>query len=170
MQKRTAEVGEIIDDLRRVFQVINEFSKRALRTTGLTGPQLWAIKTISEEAPVRVSDLARRMHLHPATVVGILDRLEIRELVRRTRSTEDRRVVMVELTAAGETLVRKAPLVAQGLLVSGLEQLPLAKRQTVAAGLQVLVDILGLQTVPPKLIHSPEVNKPSRGQGTAQVR
>jgi DNA-binding MarR family transcriptional regulator len=119
MTSKSMEVGIIIDNLRRVFQVVNEFSKRAVRTAGLTGPQLWTIKTISEESPIRVSDLARRMHLHPATVVGILDRLEARGLVQRTRSTEDRRVVIVELTASGQELVIRAPLVAQGLLVGG---------------------------------------------------
>lgn len=166
MSRKSEEVGGIIDNLRRLFQVVNEVSKDAVRTTGLTGPQLWAIKTISDESPVRISDLALRMHLHPATVVGIIDRLEIRDLARRIRSTEDRRVVMVELTDAGEQIVRNAPHVAQGLLVAGLEKLPATRRQTVAAGLAALVNMLDAGTVPPKLIHSPEVNRPSRRKGT----
>lgn len=170
MRKTTATVGDIIDDLRRVFQVVNEFSKRAVRSTGLTGPQLWTIKTISEESPVPVSDLAHSMHLHPATVVGILDRLEKRDLIKRTRSTEDRRVVMIELTSVGDDLVRRAPLVAQGLLVQGLEMLSPAKQRTVATGLKMLVSILGIQAVPPKLIHSPEVNKPARPRKTTKQR
>ncbi len=65
-------VSEIIDNLRRVFQVVNGQSKKAERETGLTGPQLWAIKTISQGAPIMVSEIARQMYLHPATVVGIL--------------------------------------------------------------------------------------------------
>jgi MarR family transcriptional regulator, organic hydroperoxide resistance regulator len=81
--------------------VVNEYSKKAERETGLTGPQLWAIKVISEDAPIKVSDLARRMYLHPATVVGILDRLEARDLASRTRSLVDRRVVEIELTEKG---------------------------------------------------------------------
>lgn len=170
MTKEQGEIGGIIDDLRRVFQVINEFSKRSVRTAGLTGPQLWTIKTVSEEAPVRVSDLARSMHLHPATVVGILDRLEVRGLVKRIRSTEDRRVVMVELTAQGHDLVRRAPVVAQGLLVSGLEGLSPSQRRTVSEGLHCLVDILGAHQIPPKLFHSPEINKPSPRKPVARKR
>jgi DNA-binding MarR family transcriptional regulator len=76
MTDKSITVAEITDNLRRVFQVVNELSKKAERETGLTGPQLWAIKVIAEAAPIKVSDLARRMYLHPATVVGILDRLE----------------------------------------------------------------------------------------------
>lgn len=168
MSRDAAQIGLIIDDLRRLFQVVNAVSKRAVRDTGLTGPQLWAIKTISEAAPLPVSDLARRMHLHPATVVGILDRLGKRKLIQRTRSTEDRRVVMIELTVHGEELVRRAPHVAQGLLVQGLEQLPATKKRTVAAGLRSLVEILGAEEIPPKLMHSPEVNRSDRQRRRAR--
>ena len=76
MTEAASTVAEIIDNLRRVFQVVNEQSKKVCRETGLTGPQLWAIKVVAESAPIKVTDLARRMYLHPATVVGIVDRLE----------------------------------------------------------------------------------------------
>jgi DNA-binding MarR family transcriptional regulator len=153
-------VAEIIDNIRRVFQVVNEYSKKAERETGLTGPQLWAIKVISEDAPIKVSDLARRMYLHPATVVGILDRLEGRGLASRTRSLVDRRVVEIELTEKGKDLVLQAPEVAQGLLVKGLETLPEVKLKLIAEGLEQLVTILGAQEIPPMLIQSQEVNLP----------
>ena len=145
--------------LRRVFQVVNGQSKKAERETGLTGPQLWAIKIISQGAPIMVSEIARQMYLHPATVVGILDRLEKQDFVTRVRSKEDRRVVRVELTARGEALVKKAPEVAQGLLVAGLEKLPLKRLKNIAEGLDQLVVLLGAQGIPPQLILSPEVNK-----------
>ena len=107
MAKKSAVVSEIIDNIRRVFQVVNEKSKKATIKTGLTGPQLWAIKTIAELSPVRVSDLARRMYLHPATVVGMLNRLELQGLIKRLRTNDDRRIVNVELTNAGNMLVAK---------------------------------------------------------------
>jgi DNA-binding MarR family transcriptional regulator len=160
MNQTNKELSEIIDNLRRVFQVVNEHSKKAEKTTGITGPQLWAIKTIAEKAPIRVSDLAHSMYLNPATVVGILDRLESRGLVHRTRSTKDRRVVTIDLSDQGKALVRRAPEVAQGLLLAGLEKLPPEKRNVIAEGLMHLVDILGVQEIPPKLIRSPEFNKP----------
>lgn len=152
-------ISDIINNLRRVFQVVNEQSKKAEHETGLTGPQLWAIRTIAQEAPIMVSEIARRMYLHPATVVGILDRLEKHGFIVRVRSTEDRRVVKVELTRKGRDLVKKAPEVAQGLLVSGLEKLGVKKLQNISAGLDQMVDILGAQNLPPRLILSPEVNK-----------
>jgi len=109
MGKTTVVVAEIMDDTRRLFQVVSEHLKKAKRETGLTGPQLWAIKMIGDLSPVRVSDLAARMYLHPATVVGILNRLELQSLINRMRTNEDRRVVKVTLTDAGNAIVAKAP-------------------------------------------------------------
>ena len=162
MTKKSAAVSEIIDNIRRVFQVVNEKSKMATRATGLTGPQLWALKTIGQVSPVRVSNLARLMYLHPATIVGMLNRLELQGLIKRVRTNDDRRIVNVELTNAGKKLVEKAPQVAQDLLVAGLEELPLAKLQEISMGLEELVHILGARELPPQLILSPEVNLSKR--------
>ena len=158
MKRIAVVVAEIIDDIRRVFQVVNEQSKKAKLETGLTGPQLWTIKMIEELSPVRVSDLAARMYLHPATVVGILNRLELQGLIKRKRTNEDRRVVKVTLTDAGNAILAKAPEVAQGLLVAGLEVLPLKKLQEISDSLEELVRILGVQELLPRLIHSSEIN------------
>lgn len=158
MEKKVVVISNIIDDIRRVFHVVNEQSKKAKQKTGLTGPQLWAIKMIGELAPVRVSDLAGRMYLHPATVVGILNRLELQGLIERIRTNEDRRVVKIKLTEAGNEVLVKAPQVAQGLLVAGLEVLPQKKLQYISDALEQLVNILGAQELPPRLILSPEIN------------
>jgi len=164
MMKKSILVADIIDNIRRVFQVVNEHSKRAKRETGITGPQLWAIKVIAEASPLRVSDLARRMYLHPATVVGILNRLELQGLVKRVRNNSDRRIVMVELTEMGKELVVKAPQVAQGLLVAGLEVLPFKQLEEIDAGLETLVEILGAQKLPPQMMLSSEYNLPGKGK------
>ena len=163
MTERNKMVADIIDNLRRVFQVVNEQSKKVERETGLTGSQPWAITIIAECAPIKVSDLARRMYLHPATVVGILDRLESRSLVMRTRSLEDRRVVEIDLTEQGNELVTQSPEVVQGVLVKGLEPLPDDNLVHIADGLEQLVKILGAKEIPPRLIRSPEVNLPQKG-------
>ena len=162
MSDTAGMVADIIDNLRRVFQVVNEQSKKVERETGLTGPQLWAIKIISDNAPIKVSVLARRMYLHPATVVGILDRLESRGLVMRTRSMEDRRVVEIDLTAQGKELVVQSPEAVQGMLIKGLEPLPDDKLIHIADGLEQLVKILGAKEIPPKLILSSEINLPMK--------
>jgi DNA-binding MarR family transcriptional regulator len=162
VRKKQMAIADIFDNLRRVYQVINEQSKKAKKQTGITGPQLWAIKMIAESSPVQVSELAHKMYLHPATVVGILNRLEEQGLVIRTRTREDRRIVDVNLTPEGNALVVRAPEVAQGLLAAGLEVLPAGRLLDIASALDQLVHILGAQEVPPHLILSPEVNLPRK--------
>ncbi len=160
MGRNSKQVAEIVDNIRRVFQVINEQSKRVKRQTGLTGPQLWTIKTIADADTINVKELAHRIYLHPATVVGILDRLEENGLVVRTRSKEDRRVVGIKLTGKGQQLVANAPEAVQGILASGLEKLTGRQLSIIDNGLAELVKMLGIETLPPKLMLSPEINVP----------
>jgi len=160
MPDKSQKISNIVDNLRRVFQVVNEQSKKAKRKTSLTGPQLWAIKVIASTSRIRVSDLAKKMYLHPATVVGILNRLETRGFIERIRTTDDRRVVHVTLTEQGKEIVRKSPEVAQGLLVAGLETRAVKTIDVINEGLFQLVEILGAQEIPPQLLLSSETNLP----------
>ena len=161
MSNKSIIISNIIDNLRRVFQILNEQSKKVKNETGLTSPQLWTIKTINESSPVKVSDLAGKLYLHPATVIGIIDRLEKQDLVKRSRSIHDRRVVWIELTDKGNNLVKSAPEVAQGLLVSGLEKISLNNLTEIDSSMKLLVKIFGAQTIPPKLFLSTEINIPN---------
>ena len=143
----------IVNNIRRVFQAFNDYSKRANMEAGLTGPQLWAIKIISENAPLRVCDLAALMFVRPGTVVGILDRLEKKGLVTRIRSQLDRRAVMIDLSVQGKELVSGAPGVIQGDLIRGLETLPDEELRDIDASMAKLVGILGVQQLRPMMIH-----------------
>ncbi len=162
MASNPEQLASIIDNIRRFFQVVNEHSKSVERITGLTGPQLWAIKVIAEAQLINPSELARRMYLHPATVVGLIDRLVKRGLVTRDRSEEDRRVVEISLSDKGKELLFSAPEVPQGLLVKGLEGLSEERLSRVTDGLEELVKILGAEGLPPQLILSSEVNLPAK--------
>lgn len=151
---RSEEIPEVIDNLRRIFQAVGECSLSAERETELTGPQLWALKILARHAPLRVSELARQMYLRPATVVGILDRLETKGLVTRTRSQKDRRAVDVELTEVGTVLVAQAPEVAQVMLVNGLSALAEEEFDRVLEGMRHMVKILGAEHLIPQPLHS----------------
>ena len=153
-------ISNIIDNLRRIFQILNEQSKKVERETGLTGPQLWAIKTINENSPIKVSDLANKLYLHITTVIGIIDHLEKQDLVKICPSKDNYRVVCIELTAKGNDLVKLAPEIAQGLLVSGLEEISANNLIEIDRAMKPLVKILCAQKTPPKLILSSEVNLP----------
>lgn len=153
MGKDVGEISEVIDDLRRIFLAINEYSRAAERLTDLTGSQLWVLTILDSAAPIRVCDLALKMYLRPATVVGILNRLESKGLVTRTRSNIDRRVVSLELTLAGKAIVTKSPEVAQAMLIKGLGELSDKQFSNVAEGMALMVRILGAEQITPQPLH-----------------
>src|SRR3989337_1690037 len=165
---RSDMIAGVFHNIRRVIQVGQGYSKRAQRGGGLTGPQLWAIRVLSESAAIGVADPARQMYLQPSTVVGILDRLEAKGLAVRIRSKQDHRVVDVKLTGKGKAIAVRSPAVAQGLLLKGLEELSGHDLRVVSEGLKSLVGILGVQRMPPRLLFSQEVNLPGRVYGPGE--
>jgi DNA-binding MarR family transcriptional regulator len=56
-----------------------------------------------------VAELARKLQSDPGAMTRALDRLEAKGLVARVRSSEDRRVVNLELTDAGRELAAVVP-------------------------------------------------------------
>jgi DNA-binding MarR family transcriptional regulator len=116
----------------------------------LTGPQLWALKILADRSTLRVSELARQMYLQPATVVGIVDRLERKGLLTRTRSTEDRRTVDLHLTDGGREVSEKAPDVAQVMLLRGLDELTDEQFSRVEEGMKQLTRMLGAEQIVPQ--------------------
>lgn len=55
------------------------------------------------------ADLARQMQVDTGAVTRMLDRLQAKALVRRERSTADRRIVYLELTDTGANVPRRFP-------------------------------------------------------------
>lgn len=137
-------VEQTVNNLRRLFQAVNEQSKHAVHDSGLNGPQLWALKVLAEETDQKltVSSLARRMCLNSSTVVRLLDGLELKGFVQRERSSHDRRIVHINLTETGVALIRQSPEVAQDILANGLRSLSENRLQSIASSLSKLVSII----------------------------
>ena len=100
-----------------------------LEPMGLTHPQYLVMLALWESEPLRVSELADRLSLEPATLSPLLKRLEASGLVTRRRDPDDERAVAVTLTAAGRALRTRAErippaVVARlGIELSELEEL-----------------------------------------------
>jgi DNA-binding MarR family transcriptional regulator len=77
-----------------------ELIKRA--QTDLTPGQCFMMYFIREQDHCTVSSLSEKMEVNPSAVTVMLDRLENHGYVSRSRDREDRRVVIAELTEAGE--------------------------------------------------------------------
>jgi len=94
--------------------------KPLLKDLGLTYPQYLALLVLWERDGVTVSELGERLFLDSGTLTPLLKRLESMDLLRRQRSPEDERQVIVSLTAAGRALKKRAlPVPEQLLCASG---------------------------------------------------
>src|SRR5690606_20937082 len=114
----------ILQSVRRIAQCVEHHSKRLTAKYNITSPQLVALMAISQLGPSTVKPCGRSIHLSPSTVVGIVDRLEEKKLVRRERDTRDRRNFFVAVTPEGQALVDKAPSVLPEGFPSALAALP----------------------------------------------
>ena len=131
-----------MQSLRRIVKAIEDYSHEVSGRFGVTGPQLWALKTISHEGSLPLGELSKKMYLDPSTISGVIDRLENKGYVTRDRNQEDRRVVKVRLTPAGESLVENAPNPAQGKMIHGLRKLGEDELSTIYHSVEKLVEIM----------------------------
>ena len=80
---------------------------------GLTYTQYIAMMVFWEEKTLNVKELGKKLYLDSGTLTPVLKSLEAKGLVRRYRSKEDERVLLVELTKRGEALKKEALTVPQ---------------------------------------------------------
>jgi DNA-binding MarR family transcriptional regulator len=73
------------------------------RPLGVTPNEAMALMALARE-PLPVSGIGRIVGIRPNGASVLVDRLDGRGLVQRTRSRRDNRVVLVALTEAGEAL------------------------------------------------------------------
>jgi DNA-binding MarR family transcriptional regulator len=84
---------------------------------------------------VPIKDIGERLFLDSGTLTPLLKRLEAAHLIRRTRSREDERQVLVALTSQGQALKEKARGVPPAILAASgcsLGELTALKKNLVA--------------------------------------
>lgn len=135
--------ADVLRSIRRIVRAITLRSRELSRETGLTVPQLLCLRVLVEsDEPPTFADLARALELSPATVTGIVDRLQRAGLVQRVRRDTDRRKVRVELTDAGRERVRNLPSVLHERVVARLAAMPDAQRTRLEDTLADVVKLL----------------------------
>jgi DNA-binding MarR family transcriptional regulator len=71
---------------------------------GITLPQFEVLCELDRrDAPVVMSRLSEQLHVTSSNITGVVDRLERGGLVKRFRSSTDRRVQRIEMTPAGRS-------------------------------------------------------------------
>lgn len=138
---------QIVVAIRRVIRAVDLHSRQLVEEHGLTGPQLAVLREISRMGSFSAGALAQAVHLSPPTLSGILDRLERRGLLKRTRSDHDRRSLVVTVTEAGQGILKGAPSLLQGRFKRELEKLEDWEQTMILATLQRVAAMMDLSRV-----------------------
>ena len=93
----------------------------------VTYPQYLVLLVLWEGDGLTVSDIGERLYLDSGTVTPLLKRLEAAGLLRRTRDTDDERIVRISLTTQGKKLRSRAENIADGVACAlGIDAVELA--------------------------------------------
>ena len=136
---------QVLRCLRRIMRAVDIYSRKLKTTHQLTTPQLICLLCVIEEGPLNSAAISKSISLSPSTLVGILDRLELRGLVSRERDSEDRRIVNVAASDEGIKIAKVAPSPLQDNLAKALQQLPEMEQSTIALSLQRIVDLMEVE-------------------------
>ena len=139
---RNKAVSETMLSLRRIIKLLQDYSQTVYSHFGITGPQLWALKTIYQNGSLSLGELSRRMFINPSTITGVVDRLERKKYVLRVRNEKDRRIVKVQLTPQGNRLAIKTPNPIQGKMIYGLRKLKKDELFSIYQSVGKLVEIM----------------------------
>lgn len=103
-----------------------------LKKLGLTYPQYVVMLSLWQYKSSSVKELGQRLNLDSGTLTPLLKRLETAQLVNRTRSKGDERVVMISLTKQGQLLEQDALVMRKEMLCNStadMEQMLALKEQ-----------------------------------------
>ncbi len=111
-----------------------------LEPFGLSGMQFAVLKHIGDGSARTAADLCRFMHFDASSMTRLLDRLELKGLVRRERSREDRRTVVLRLAPSGRAQLARLAAVAGRVLEAHLAGFSDAEVESLKSYLGRMID------------------------------
>lgn len=110
--------------------------------TGLTPSQLVVLHAVSQHGETTAGSIAAEVQFSHATVTSLVDRLEERGFVVRSRKQQDRRQVWVSITGDGIIALTSAPHTMQGRFEERFAVLPDWEQAMIVAMLERLTALL----------------------------
>jgi len=109
MSKHSREelVLAFIDAVRASQTAVDLVDEAVAEYLGIHRTDARCLDILDQEGPMTAGHLAERARISPGAMTTLLDRLERKGLARRTRDTEDRRRVLVEVTPELRRMARE---------------------------------------------------------------
>jgi DNA-binding MarR family transcriptional regulator len=117
---------------------------RRQASTGLSPSQLSALATVEMHGPMTLGALAEHENVAPPSVTKVVTILESQGLVSRQPDPHDRRVAKVSLTAEGDRLLEESRQRKNQWLAERIGRLDADERARLAAALDVIETLTGL--------------------------
>ena len=136
---------EVLATLRKIIRAMDMHSKHLMKTYGLTGPQIMLLREINAHEHINVSQLAKKVSLSQATVTSIIDRLETKEYVIRTRSKTDKRRVVLAVTNSAVQKLGSEPSVLQEKFVERFNHLADWEQSLIFSSLQRIAAMMEIE-------------------------
>ncbi|MGQ1581084.1 MarR family winged helix-turn-helix transcriptional regulator [Acinetobacter baumannii] len=87
---------------------LNQLYRKLLTPLGITYPKYLVMLVLWEKDEITVSEIGSKLFLESSTLTPILKKLEVLQLLNRTRSKEDERQVIITLSEKGKKLKEQA--------------------------------------------------------------
>lgn len=159
---------DILIALRRITRAIDLQSKKLMKKTGLTAPQLVVMQVLRREGQMSPSSLAKAVSLSQATITSILDRLVKHDLVLRERSATDKRIILACLTDKGLQAAAAAPELLQSGFLREFRKLQDWERGMLIASLQRIAEMMDAEDLDASpILETGDIDPPQSSDGTA---
>ncbi|MGF1620075.1 MAG: MarR family winged helix-turn-helix transcriptional regulator [Rhodomicrobiaceae bacterium] len=135
--------------LRRILHATEQNVRALARTTGLTVSQLIVLEIVAATDRVSPKGIAGRAGIGQATATSLIDKLEARGFVIRTRGKRDRRIVWVSATEAGHEILQSAPNPLQRIFAQQFSRLADWEQAMLVSALERVGDMMNAGEVEP---------------------
>jgi DNA-binding MarR family transcriptional regulator len=136
---------QVLAALRRLIRAVDLHSRQLVRSHGLTSPQALTLNALIRSGECAVGELARQLSLSQATLTDILNRLTKRGLVQRSRSTIDKRRVLVTATPQAREMLKDAPPLLQERFMDEFRNLTDWEQSLLLSSLQRIAAMMDAQ-------------------------
>jgi len=146
----------VLDAVRRLVRQLRLTDRAAQQSVGVSAAQLFVLSQVGRTPKISLGELAERTHTDQSSASAVVARLVEKGFLSRDRAPDDARRLVLTLTAAGRTALRKAPPVAQEELLAAVEKLSAAERKQFADTFHTILDAIGAEACAPLLFEEEE--------------
>jgi len=133
-----SSLGRIVDGIHDMIAGFRCAGTGRLVKAGVSMTHMHVLWLLEHHCDLPMSHLADLLDVSVSNATGIVDRMEERGLVERTRVPDDRRVVLVRIATGGLQALDELEAVKQDRLQAILGRLDEAQLQGVAAALEAI--------------------------------